>query len=280
MVAACIRTTYRGVTICKHSLPKYQKLAAVIGSGIYLRPIQGSYSTSVNASAGTHAGGGAMDIELDGHTFTTARMVETKARDECDLLMWVRWWSGNHHGHILDPQCPNLSSTAAAQFVLFGKGYDGLIGNTADTGSRLNANRLMILFNARFIGTATNPAPVTVTPKPVNYNYPYTYKAGWYPFPGRRGASYYGPSRAGTAWYSGKVAGGTNAGLFASGSLTLRWIRGHIQRIQRIVGVTPDAIYGPVTVTAVKRWQARRGLTVDGICGPRTWAAMAKSRGQ
>lgn len=273
-VAPCVRTTWRGVTICKHSLPKYQKLASITGA-FYVKAIQGSYSTGVSASAGTHSGGGALDIEFDGTTFATARSVETKARNQCDLLMWVRWWTGNHHGHILDPQCPNLSVAALAQFALFGQGYDGLIGHNADTGDRTNANRIMILFNGRFIGTSS-----TVSAPAVDYGYPYTYKAGWYPFPGRQGASYYGPSRSGIAWYSGRVAGGTNAGVGASGSLSLVWIRAHIQRIQRCVRTTIDGRYGDVTVAAVKKWQSAHGLTPDGIVGPRTWAAMARSRNQ
>nr|WP_323741866.1 peptidoglycan-binding domain-containing protein [Salinibacillus xinjiangensis] len=47
-----------------------------------------------------------------------------------------------------------------------------------------------------------------------------------------------------------------------------------VQRIQRAVSVTPDGIFGPVTEKAVKKYQRRHGLKVDGLVGPKTWAMM------
>ncbi|MGN0745166.1 MAG: peptidoglycan-binding protein [Aristaeellaceae bacterium] len=37
-----------------------------------------------------------------------------------------------------------------------------------------------------------------------------------------------------------------------------------------------DGLFGPVTREAVRSYQAQRGLTVDGIAGPLTWAALDK----
>jgi phage gp16-like protein len=51
----------------------------------------------------------------------------------------------------------------------------------------------------------------------------------------------------------------------------------YVQRVQRIVGVTADGIFGKGTKRAVKRWQRRHGLTADGVVGPATWAAMKRS---
>jgi cell wall-associated NlpC family hydrolase len=51
----------------------------------------------------------------------------------------------------------------------------------------------------------------------------------------------------------------------------------YVQRVQRIVGVTADGIFGKGTKRAVKRWQRRHGLTADGIVGPATWAAMKRA---
>lgn len=44
--------------------------------------------------------------------------------------------------------------------------------------------------------------------------------------------------------------------------------------VQRIVGATPDSVYGPKTEEAVKAYQEKHGLKVDGIVGPKTWVHM------
>lgn len=41
---------------------------------------------------------------------------------------------------------------------------------------------------------------------------------------------------------------------------------------QRIVGATPDGIFGAATTAKTKAWQASRGLIADGIVGPKSWA--------
>jgi hypothetical protein len=50
-----------------------------------------------------------------------------------------------------------------------------------------------------------------------------------------------------------------------------------VERVQRIVGVQADGIFGTGTKRAVKRFQRRHGLTADGIVGPATWAAMKRA---
>lgn len=50
-----------------------------------------------------------------------------------------------------------------------------------------------------------------------------------------------------------------------------------VVEVQRIVGVTPDGVYGPDTEAAVVKWQAAHGLVADGEVGPDTWAAMGLS---
>jgi peptidoglycan hydrolase-like protein with peptidoglycan-binding domain len=51
----------------------------------------------------------------------------------------------------------------------------------------------------------------------------------------------------------------------ASGAPVVAW--------QKIVGVTADGQFGPMTATATKKWQAAHGLVADGVVGPKTWAA-------
>jgi N-acetylmuramoyl-L-alanine amidase len=46
------------------------------------------------------------------------------------------------------------------------------------------------------------------------------------------------------------------------------------------LGLAPDddlGRFGPATEQAVKIFQERRGLSVDGICGPQTWSALVES---
>ncbi|MFC0272314.1 peptidoglycan-binding protein [Metabacillus herbersteinensis] len=47
-----------------------------------------------------------------------------------------------------------------------------------------------------------------------------------------------------------------------------------IRKIQKVVGVTPDGIYGPKTEKAVRSFQQKNGVTTDGIVGPKTWAIL------
>jgi peptidoglycan hydrolase-like protein with peptidoglycan-binding domain len=44
-----------------------------------------------------------------------------------------------------------------------------------------------------------------------------------------------------------------------------------VQRLQAALHVTPDGDFGPETEAAVRRLQARHGLTVDGVVGSATW---------
>ncbi|MGI8949223.1 MAG: C40 family peptidase [Ornithinimicrobium sp.] len=62
---------------------------------------------------------------------------------------------------------------------------------------------------------------------------------------------------------------------------TLRWGSrgGQVATVQRIAGSYQDGIFGPKTHAAVKRYQARNGLEVDGIVGPITSRSMGLRSG-
>jgi peptidoglycan hydrolase-like protein with peptidoglycan-binding domain len=48
-----------------------------------------------------------------------------------------------------------------------------------------------------------------------------------------------------------------------------------VKRVQEKLGVDPaDGIYGFWTANMVKQWQAKNGLTADGVAGPKTLAKL------
>lgn len=155
---------------------------------------------------------------------------------------------------------------------------DGIWGTQTSTAYfALRAKQYKGSYPAKFPTVTTT----TTAPKPAyDWHYPYQISAGWYPYPGKQGASYYGPNNAKYPWYSGLVGGGSNSSDTASGGLTKEVIGGHINRIRRLVGLTTNQRYDAALVTKVKAWQKAHGIAADGIVGPKTWAAMAKSKGQ
>ena len=47
-----------------------------------------------------------------------------------------------------------------------------------------------------------------------------------------------------------------------------------VKTLQFFLKIAADGIFGPGTDRAVKAWQKANGLIVDGVVGPKTWAAM------
>jgi peptidoglycan hydrolase-like protein with peptidoglycan-binding domain len=47
-----------------------------------------------------------------------------------------------------------------------------------------------------------------------------------------------------------------------------------VKQLQSALHVTPDGDFGPETEAAVRRLQARHGLSVDGVVGPATWSVI------
>jgi hypothetical protein len=77
------------------------------------------------------------------------------------------------------------------------------------------------------------------------------------------------------------VAGGGLGATATAGAAPARAssaAAGTVAAVQRALGVPADGVYGPVTRRAVKRFQRRHHLTVDGIIGPQTLAAMQLGR--
>lgn len=47
--------------------------------------------------------------------------------------------------------------------------------------------------------------------------------------------------------------------------------------LQRWLGIKPDGVFGEQTRQAVQRYQSMRGLTADGVVGPKTWGPILSS---
>lgn len=168
--------------MCKHSVPKYNAWAAAVGS-ITLTPLAGcgSYQTSTVASAGTHAGGGAIDIDLRNVAAGSRKWVADKGRVSGLSVAWHRNYRAGlwtWHCHAIDPSCPSLSRAAAGQVVEFRNGGDGLVGTTPDGNTRANAGQLGTMFVNRFnaavndVVAAVNHVAATHTPSTsTGFNY-------------------------------------------------------------------------------------------------------------
>ncbi len=122
------RVSWRGVTLDERTrdmLVEAERLC-----GVKLVPTQGSYSTSVGASAGTHAGGGAVDLSDRGHNAEVRRKVVT-ALWKVGFVAAHRTsppFSGSHY-HAIAIDCPDLSASAARQVREMSSGGDGLVGS-------------------------------------------------------------------------------------------------------------------------------------------------------
>lgn len=137
-----------GIRVCEHSVAKLNAWAKSLGPDIYCKPIQGCYSGSVNASKGTHDGGGVYDIEMDGYTATQGNFSVNKGRKVL-LATFGRWWNGNHHIHLIDPDCPDLAPEAEDQMEQFRRGETGLVGYDRDIWDRSTATAIMRAYDSR-----------------------------------------------------------------------------------------------------------------------------------
>ena len=50
----------------------------------------------------------------------------------------------------------------------------------------------------------------------------------------------------------------------------------YVNLLQRLLKIDSDGKYGAQTAEAVKEYQQKHGLTVDGKCGPQTWKALTR----
>lgn len=132
------RVTVDGQTLNKRTakMLKYAEWR----SGLDFSITQGSYNPGdIGASAGTHDGGGAVDIRSRDHTDEEKKRV-VRALREVGFAAWYRPTTDDwaEHYHAIAIGDPELAYEAGRQVEKYYAGGDGLAGMNPDTGPRLD----------------------------------------------------------------------------------------------------------------------------------------------
>ena len=137
-VTAYERTTRDGQTL------NYRTLEMLTAAGRQLSfPIvitQGSYTNATDASAGTHAGGGALDVRAKDLSAVQRDQVVLELR----LIGFAAWLrtplQGNwpYHIHAIAIGDRDMSLAAAMQVIAYRNGRNGLKNNGPDDGPRVH----------------------------------------------------------------------------------------------------------------------------------------------
>lgn len=128
--------TWRGVELDQSTVDKLKLAEAWLE--FQLEFPQGSYSTAVAASGGTHSGGGAVDVHCNDYPRAKAVNVVHWLR-AVGFAAWHRppnWdgAGGSEHVHAIEIGNPNLADAAADQVTQWNLEENGLAGHDADTG--------------------------------------------------------------------------------------------------------------------------------------------------
>lgn len=272
---------WRGVRVCSCMVAPLNALGANVTKrcksqvvpDFFVSPIQGSYSTSTAASAGTHAGGGAIDINTRPLTPKQKEVLQYCMR-EVAFADWNReptWWSAwfgkvisggwAPHSHGVLNGCPHMSPAAKAQIAEYVKGENGLVGGDKDTGPRDFVGRTWAAYLAIPQGVAAVAQRALVAPK---------VKALQGAVHQKQDGSW-GPVTDAFLWRTWRINTQGLAGFKLYGTVLRKTMQGSW-------GATPvDGIWGPRTraanVATVKRIQTILGVPADGAWGPKTDAA-------
>lgn len=129
------RRTYSGVTLNARTIDMFKAAGKRLGSDCSLDATKGSYMGPDGNSAGTHAGGGAVDLSVRvrcGHSISQV----VSALRAVGFAAWYRNWPGNQHIHAIAISDLDMSTESAfpgvfdarEQVAAFAQGKDGLNG--------------------------------------------------------------------------------------------------------------------------------------------------------
>ncbi len=101
--------------------------------GVSLKPTQGSWSSSVNASAGTHEGAGVVDFRT-WHMTPQQRAYMVRCLKDVGQAAWYRTTEQGFdpHVHVCDRVTTNMAPAAVWQVKQFDLGRTGLASNRKD----------------------------------------------------------------------------------------------------------------------------------------------------
>jgi hypothetical protein len=133
------RVSYSGEIVNTRTRAMLRAAQRKVAKGCVLDLTQGSYSSGVDASAGTHDGGGAADISVASLCGAShARVV--RALRSVGFAAWYRTPSQGpwpYHIHAIAISDPDLSSGAQAQVADYYNGRNGLANHAADDGPKV-----------------------------------------------------------------------------------------------------------------------------------------------
>ena len=135
------KVKWRGHKFDAETAAMLRELDKLVGPHVPIRPTQGSYSTGVAASAGTHSGGGACDLSVQGLSTTQVQLVVFLAR-RIGFAAWHRSPSEGpwgDHIHLINKTCPDLAPAAARQVAAYKAKRNGLANDKPDKHRALDA---------------------------------------------------------------------------------------------------------------------------------------------
>jgi len=245
------RTIWRGKRLNQRTVAMLIELERRLGFTLTLS--QGSYNKGgVTASAGTHDGGGAVDIHIDGMSDSRRRQVVLYAR-QIGFCAWLRnpnQGSWPWHIHMIAAGDRDLSSGAAFQVREYQRAHNGLANRGPDdgpSGYRMMTWELYLKNKAAAAAKATTPArDITISLGAMTYARTHDAMSG-----------VWGYDRAQVfAWaVHPKIAviSRVQFDAYYKGGLTAAKFIDLTKRIQRRYRFAVDGIFGPQTAEAMKR---------------------------